>query len=167
MKTPFGAVIFATVATFASSLAVAIPVTSGSANLDWTNLEEIFEIDASGYENLALEFSALGGGSINPCSDYRNADCIAVGIGDSTLADNLTVTRSWQDFGLYELPVSDAVFDLRFTSIITGGDESMTVLWEVVGDAMPRVLEASEPLTVSLFGLGLAALGFARRRRHG
>lgn len=149
----------------------AVPLSGGYAYLDRSSSSSIFEIDASGYMDLSLSFMAIGGGTIDECGSSVNGDCFAVRAAGTDILSGLSATRSWQQYSA-ALPVGDSIFQLAFEAHITGGDESIAIDWQVDGatqvrpPADERVLIVDEPSILLLLGLGLAVIGFARRRNN-
>ncbi len=149
------------------ALAGAVPFASGHLELDSNNPFTTLTIDAYGYDNLALAFSAMGTGTWDPCGDFYIADCLAASIDDTEIFSGLTIARGVaEDHGPYGLPVGNASFDLTLDARITGADEALIIDWEIFGAAITdqRVLEVAEPGIFVLLTLGLAGFGFSRRR---
>lgn len=147
----------------------AVPLDGGSVYLDRANSSQIFQVDASGYADLGLSFMALGGGTIDYCGRNVIGDCLDVSADGVDILSGLSISNTWQEYSA-ALPTGDALIELAFDALITGGDESMTINWQVDAATQvrqpedSRVLTVNEPGILLLIGLGLAVIGASRRR---
>ena len=119
-------------------------------------------IDLTGQFGVKLTFDTDGNGT-EECGTALG-DCLTVSINGTPIAglDGITVPRPKDSFGPILLGVlgDDQLITLRFESAFSSSRESFDI-----SKIKLQNHTVSEPAPIALFGLGLAGLGFMRRKR--
>ncbi len=165
MKKIIATMAVAALAAWAAPASATVITTHAGGNLSNSNpLGFDVTVDLSGIFGAKLYFKTEGNSGINPCDGGSKADCLTVkvngveisGLGPQPLSVPNSA-KSWSTpIGVDDMPL----VTLTFLATFSNGSESIDV-----SNIKVTNYTVSEPAPIALFGLGLAGLGFMRRKR--
>ena len=162
MKWVFATLAVAAFAAWAAPASAGVIFTHPGVILTESTSSFSLSFDATDEFGLKLSFKAVGTGGINACgSDPESkADCLNVFVNGIAISgfEDLSVPGSLTKFGPTLLGDDGPSIILLFVAKITWDRESFVI-------SNIKVTSVSEPTPLALFGLGLAGLGYVRRRR--
>ncbi len=112
---------------------------------------------------LKLSFDYDGNHVEQPCADQPAGDCLTMnvsGLNSFDWLDNADISDSMVSFGPQILNEDGQFITMTWTALFNRPNESVDI-----SNIKLRNLKVSEPAPLALFGLGLAGLGFMRRKR--
>ena len=137
--------------------------TTGSSHLmTWTNIGSTsgFTLTKGDGGNFSLSSFDYGNGYV--AGNQRPTSILVTGIsGGNTLTSTISIT----DAGIYSYSFSSDWANLTSVSFAANGSGNRSIFDNIVVDA-PSQNNVPEPASLALFGLGLAGLSFASRRKR-
>ncbi len=154
----------AALAAWAAPASAVVIGTYPGGNLSNANPSFDVFVDLTDIFGAKLSFKTDGNGGINPCGSGSKADCFEVLVNGAYIADlepqPLSVPNSSKTWTTL-IGVDDSpIVILTFLADFSNGSESIDV-----SNIKVTNYTVSEPAPMALFGLGLAGLGFMRRKR--
>ncbi len=165
MKKIIATMAVAALAAWAAPASATVITTHPGGNLSNSNpLGFDVTVNLTGIYGAKLYFKTDGNGGINPCGSGSKADCFEVLVNGAYIADlepqPLSVPNSSKTWTTL-IGVDDSpIVILTFLADFSNGSESIDL-----SNIKVTNYTVSEPAPMALFGLGLAGLGFVRRKR--
>ncbi len=127
--------------------------------------------DVTSFINVKLSFKTDGTGGIDPCGSGFKSDCLSVYVNGNPISglQDLSVPNPLTSFGPTVLGADDQTITLSFEGMFSCSCESFVI--SNIKLTSYQLLTPSgiqyipEPTPFAMFGLGLAGLGYIRRRR--
>ena len=159
----FATMAVAALAAWAAPASATVIATHGGGNLSNSSPSFDVLVDLSTHFGAKLYFKTEGNGGINPCGSGSKADCFEVKVNGVYISDlepqPLSVPNSEKSWSTL-IGVDDSLITLTFWADFSNGSESIDV-----SNIKVTNYTVAEPAPIALFGLGLAGLGFMRRRK--
>jgi hypothetical protein len=160
MKRVLATLVVAAFAVWAAPASAGVMFTHPGGTLEDGSLSFEVSFDGTGEFDLKLSFIAEGNGGINPCDGSNKEDCLCVSVNYNTIPGLQDISVPWSEksYGPTLLGVDDQPITILFEATFSCDCESYVI-------SNIKVTNVSEPAPLALFGLGLAGLGYLRRRR--
>ncbi len=162
MKNVFATIAGAALAAWAAPASAGVIFSDDGEDLRQSNPFFQFVIDLEGFFDVTLSFDTDGKG--NEECGTGGVDCLTVSINDNPILglDGISVPRPEDSFGpiLLGAGADNQLITLRFESAFSASHEKFEI-----SNIKLKNYTVAEPAPLALFGLGLAGLGYVRRRR--
>ena len=116
--------------------------------------------DAFGRINVRLSFDYDGKSVEQPCELTGKGDCLTLDVNGFKWLDNADIPDSKVSFGPEFLNEDGQFITMTWTALFNRPNENVAIT-----NIKLRNTNIPEPASMGLFGLGLAGLGFMRRKR--
>ena len=162
MKNVFATIAVAALAAWAAPASAGVIFSDDGEDLRQSNPFFQFVIDLEGFFDVTLSFDTDGKG--NEECGTGGVDCLTVSINGNPILglDGISVPRPEDSFGpiLLGAVADNQLIILKFESAFSASREKFEI-----SNIKLKNYTVAEPAPLALFGLGLAGLGYVRRRR--